>query len=150
MYKDYLQPKRIGTFLQLAIVDILQSKSTKHIHTMFSHLKKLLTTNNSNLDLHLISKFFGLNDFKNVELLKPYELNSAKLSQESFQACSDGLQKELVSGETKFDEKHAETIFLNPSPCSNLTLNPKCEGYCNWHQKVVNNWPTSKIYALQG
>ena len=143
---DFLQPNQIGTFLHHAIVNAIRFGTEENVRFMIQNLAKLLTIDGN--DLLLMSKLLALNNFKNLDLLEPYELTNEQVDLSGISKCYNGLIKK-----TEFDQKFKEIDpnipYSSPSPCKNLTMNPDCVPYCNWQEKVFSKLNTSQIDEIE-
>ena len=145
VYQSLLQPRQIGTFLHYATADILESGLLHNIKALFSNLKQLMTNKEKQLDLLLISKIFGVNDFSLLDVLEEYEWKSIN----NIKECISGLKSNYLQEIQQFDEKIKEDPYVFPSPCLNLSVHPECYEYCMWHQNVVEYWSPLNFNALQ-
>ena len=139
---------RIGTFLAYGIKNILQYGKEQNIVAMQSHLDGLMNIKDTNL--LKLSLILGMNSYSNLDLLEPYELDMSELNLDSLKKCytkiksgSQTQKKVLVDIKKPF-----KTRFLEASPCKNVTTNPTCEAYCDWHKNAVENLPSKAKYLL--
>ena len=143
------QPTRIGTFLHYMYINIMMSKQTKLIQEAFSYLQKLMTLKEYGLDLLMIIKLFGVNEFLNIPLLINYERPN-----KSMQSCLNHMtalmnQTKYLTKADSFSNK-THIAFIDKSPCYNLDDHPVCEDYCKWHAKVTETLTKEEILTLLG
>ena len=144
--EDALQSDRIGTFLHYAILDATLATTDKHIQSMIGNLQHLFSYKEN--DILLMAKFLGLNDFKNLNLLKPYELINHQVDLKAIEECYNGLKTEPEK-EQKFKKVKSKLNFFNPSPCFNLTNHPNCTTFCNWHKDAFAEWNILESFAIE-
>ena len=142
---------RIGTFLAYGIKNIYQYGREENIVVMQSHLDDLMTYKDT--DLLKLSLTLGINSYSNLDdkLLKPYEFDMPQLDLNSLKDCYSKIKSNSETQNKVFAnrEKPLKKRFLEPSPCSNITTNPNCKAYCNWHENAIKTLP-SKIKSLLG
>ena len=145
---ELLRPKQIGTFLRYAIVDAYLSGFDENIELMLVKARQLFM--NGNADLLLLSNLFGINDFKNVELLKDFEIDNDLFSKTNLKECYKDLHNFTKGTDPQFQNLFTpiEDQYIDVSPCFNISKNPKCKGYCRWHKEIATNWSTQKIESL--
>ena len=144
IYKDLLQPKQIGTFLHHAIVDAIWSNASDNVEVMLKNLERLFTENGK--DLLMMTKFLGINDFSNLDLLDPIELVNDYFDLRNISKCYSGLTTKNKE-EQEFDKTKSRP-YMSPSPCDDVSTYPDCMVYCGWQQKVFDDWNTLKIDTL--
>ena len=140
---------RIGTFLAYGIKNILQYGKEENIVAMQSHLDGLMRL--KDIDLLKLSQILGLNSYSNLDLLEPYELDMSELNLNSLKNCYNHIKSGSQTQKKVFvdRQKPMKTKFLQPSPCSNMTANPNCKAYCEWHKYAEDNFST-QIRVLLG
>ena len=149
-FKELMEPERIGTFLHYALYYILQSGFHQNKLSLSSSLSNLMAIRKGTLDLTLITKMFGMNDFKNTELLEDYELENDHVSLNNVKECFNAIETEHSLHEfERFNEKKVDKSYKLPSPCLNLTGHSSCKTFCEWHKNVTENWPSNKIDTLE-
>ena len=143
---DLLEPNQIGTFLHYAVLDAAIRGYDKIEQSIIKSLGHLFTFNEK--DLLLMSKFLGLNDFRNVELLEKPELTNSKVDLSNIMDCFKGLIT-YSEEKQKFKKVKEYVPFSSPSPCFNLSYHTGCNAYCEWHKKVFANWTELDSISLQ-
>ena len=100
---------------------------------MQSNLENLFTANG--IDQLKLSILLGMNTYSNLDLLQSFESNDMMLG---LKKCHGDLEteskKEVLMDREEILEKG---VYLKPSPCLNITKNPTCKTYCEWHQNAV-------------
>ena len=140
---------RIGTFLAYGIMNIHQNGKEENIVAIQYYLDDLMVIKGTDvLKLFLI---LGMNSYSNLDLLEPYEFDMPQLNIASLENCYRQIKSNFQMKKKVFvdRQKPMKTIYLEPSPCSNVTTNPNCKAYCDWHENAVENLP-SKIKSLLG
>ena len=129
--------EKIGSFLSHGIISIRQEGNDEHVITMQSNLRSLMTRNG--IDKSKLSIFLGINSYSNLDLLGPFELDNEMES--DLKKCYNHLQLESNPFKTFFVDrkKPSRSIFLEPSPCLNMTKYPTCKKYCKWQHYAVRN-----------
>ena len=144
------QPTRIGTFLHYMFIYIIRnSKITRNKEVAFSNLIKLMTLKEYDLDLLMVIKLFGVNEFLNIPLLKKFEMPN-----KSIQSCLNHMT--VKTNDTKYMTKKdlindkMVSDYIEKSPCYNLETYPVCEDYCKWHAKVTETLTKEELLTLLG
>ena len=129
--------KRIGTFLSFGTKHIHQFGNDEHLVAMQSNLRSLMTRDG--IDQLKLSIFLGINSYSNLDLLESYEFDD--VMELDLKKCYDHLQMESNLFKTFLVDrgKQSSNMFLEPSPCFNMTNFPKCEKYCTWHYYAGRN-----------
>ena len=143
---DLFEPRRIGTFLHYAVLDAALRGYGKIEQSIIESLGHLFTLDEK--DLLLMSKFLGLNDFRNVELLEKHELINSEVDLSEIIECFKGLIT-YTEEEQKFKKIKEYVPFSIPSPCFKLSNITGCNTYCEWHKKVFANWSKLDSITLQ-
>ena len=109
-------------------------------------LHQLFSLPHQNLSLMQMASIYTANDFR-VLIKDRFEHNFSIL-----------LGKCLKNVESaKFDQDHEEffidekinsLIYLEPSPCLNISKFPKCIDYCIWHNSFFKTWPKDEFITL--
>ena len=106
--------KKIGSF-----ISYMQSYFKSFGYDEKANLAKLMTLNDMEVDLLLISKLFSLNDFNNLK-------DDPKLDMyEPLEKC---VKHVLM--------KTQENSFVQ-SPCIDVNKNLMCQKFCEWHNKMI-------------
>ena len=143
-----LRSKQIGTFLHHVVLNAIKQGSNQYSNSILSRVKSLLSTDGK--DFLLITKFFGLNDFKNLDFLKAYELTNEFDDLSEVNQCYNKLIK--LSNESinqEFGTKKSNNRFMSPSPCQMLENHPECIVFCNWHQNMSESLTHLEINAFE-
>lgn len=150
IFQYFLEPERIGTFLHYAFYDILQLGLHQNKIKMTTSLSKLMTSDLGKVDLTLITKFFAMNDFLNIDLLEDFELENSQVSLVNIKDCFNALKIEQSTNQFEsFNGKRKDQSYVSLSPCWNLTEKSPCRSYCEWHKSVIENWSSVKIDILE-
>ena len=104
---------------------------------MQSNLKSLMTKNG--IDQLKLSILLGINSYSNLDLLETFEFDDEM--ELDLKKCYNHLDIESNHFKTFLVDrgKTSGNIFLEPSPCLNVTNFPNCEKYCKWHNYAVGN-----------
>ena len=127
--------QEIGNFLAYAIKNIQQFGKEENLIIMQSNLENLFTANG--IDQLKLSILLGMNTYSNLDLLQSFESNDMMLGLKKCHGDLDtesNLLKEVLMDREEILEKG---VYLKPSPCLNITKNPACKTYCEWHQNAV-------------
>ena len=144
-YLKYLnQPHNFGTFMVNAYL-MLSKTNPKSAAIVLNAMKRLMTSDNSYLDLPSISKLFMLT-FDDIKLMKS----------EEFQPCfgsnfkSHDLDKEVSSVPENFTfvEDFDKSKIFDKSPCQNRTKYPECANYCLWYEDKTNKLSKDELLDL--
>ena len=143
-----LGTKQIGTFLHYLILNAAEQGSNQYFSSILSKVKSLLS--NGEVDHLLMTKFFGLNDFKNLDFLEPYELTNEFYDLIEVNECYNKLVKSSnQSMSQELEPKKSDNRYMSASPCLSLKPFPECKAYCNWHQKMTEKMSTLEIDAFE-
>ena len=136
---ELLRPKQIGTFLRNTAIDAHQYGFDENVHSISENLKKLMT--NHKVDLLLMTNFFLMNDFLNLELYEDFEIENEFFDLNQFIKCSQSLLKLAKKSKYDTDDLHRpkKNVYQNPTPCLNVSQYPFCHGYCQWHKEILDN-----------
>ena len=130
-----LRSKQIGTFLHYIVLNAINQGPNQYSNSILSRVKSLLSTDGK--DFLLMTKFFGLNDFKNLDFLKPYELaNDFDDLSKVYECYTKLIKPSNESIDHEFGIKKSDNRFMSPSPCHSLENYPECVVFCEWHQKI--------------
>ena len=130
-----LRSKQIGTFLHYIVLNAINQGPNQYSNSILSRVKSLLSTDGK--DFLLMTKFFGLNDFKNLDFLKPYELaNDFDDLSKVYECYTKLIKPSNESIDHEFGIKKSDNRFMSPSPCNSLENYPECVVFCEWHQKI--------------
>ena len=129
----------------------MKSKQKELIEEAFSNLKRLMTLKEYDLDLLMVIKLFGINQYQNIKipLLKNYEMPN-----ESIQSCfihmnaymngtKSIVNDDLINGKLRND-------FFTKSPCNKIESYPVCEPYCHWIGNVKKTLSKEELMTLLG
>ena len=130
------QARHIGTFLQYAIIDAIESGLSQNIESIQTNLERLMSI--GEIDLLMITKFLGINDFLNLNLLDPIELVNDFVDLSELSKCYDGLTINQNANQ-EFDAAKSKSLYLAPSPCLNEMDRSECKKYCDWQQKMFQS-----------
>ena len=133
------------TFLQYVIIDALESGSRQNIESIQTNLKQLMSI--GEIDLLMMTKFLGINDFLNLDLLDPIELVNDFVDLSELSKCYDGLTINQ-NAHQEFDSAKSKSLYIAPSPCFDKMAYSECKKYCDWQQKMFQNFTSSKINSL--
>ena len=91
------------------------------------------------IDQLTLSILHGINTQSNLDVLELDEVDS--MLELNIMKCYESLylESDLVKEFFMDRKKKSEGIFVEPSPCMNVTNFPKCKVYCDWHQNSVSN-----------
>ena len=145
---EALKSNQIGTFLHYIVLNAVKQGSNLYSKSILSRVKSLLSTEGK--DFLLMTKFFGLNDFKNLDFLKPYELINEFDDLTRINECYNKLIKSSnESIDHEFGIKKSDNRFMFPSPCHTIEQYPECIVFCEWHQKVSESLTHLEINAFE-
>ena len=136
----------IGTFLHHALLSAIDTGLERRVKSIVKSLGNLFTI--KDIDLLLLVKVLGMNDFRNIRFLQPYELISKQVDLRGITQCFDELVLKADVDQI-FDNVTTDIPFSIPSLCLNVSGYPKCETFCNWQKNVFANLPTSQIDVLE-
>ena len=142
----YMKFEKIGTFLHHALLSAVDTGLEKRERSIIKSLGNLFTT--KGIDLLLLVKVLGLNDFRNIEFLQPYELISKQVYLGGTTQCFDELVLKAEIDQI-FDNVTTDIPFSMPSMCSNVSNYPNCKTYCDWQKNAFANVDTSQINVLE-
>ena len=124
--------RQIGTFLHYIVLNAIKQGSSQYSNSILSRVKSLLSTDGK--DFLLMTKFFGINDFKNLDLLKTYELTNEFDDLSKVNVCYNKLIKPSnESIDHEFGTKKSNNRVMSPSPCHTIENYPECKVFCDWH-----------------
>ena len=143
-----LKIDRIGTFLSFAAQNIVRFGKLENKERFEAKLQDLMTLDG--IELLKMSRVLGLNSFSNLALLYSYDLASKKVDLSNIKKCysqmktiQKGSNQELVPLSEPVGE-----VFLEPSPCINVSKYPECRVYCDWHEELKNVLPLKTIRSF--
>ena len=127
--------KRIGNFLAYGIKNAYRFGHEENIHTIQSNLKSLMTVNG--IDQLTLSILHGINTQSNLDLLEFDEVD--RILELNIMKCYESLyiESDLFKEIFMDRNKKSEDVFVEPSPCMNVTNFPMCRVYCDWHQNSI-------------
>ena len=143
---DVLKPKQIGTFLQHTIVDALNSGTEQNVRLIVENIQQLLS--NEDIDFLILTKIFGINAFKNLNLLEAYEIANDIVDLSKISKCYQGLTFDQKINQ-EFDATKSKTPFMVPTPCLHVSQHPECKTYCDWQEKMFQILTPLKINAIE-
>ena len=142
----YMEFSRIGTFLHHALLSAMDWRHERQKRSIIKSLGNLFTIKGE--DLLLLAMVMGLNDFRNLRFLQPYELLTKKVDLGGITKCFDELVLKADVDQI-FDNVTTDIPFSMPSMCSNVSSYPKCRTYCEWQKNAFANIATSEIDVLE-
>ena len=145
---EALRSNQIGTFLHYIVLNAVKQGSNLYSKSILSRVKSLLSTEGK--DFLLMTKFFGLNDFKNLDFLTPFDLTNEIDDLSKVNECYNKLIKPSnESIDHEFGIKKSDNRFMSPSPCHMIENYPECKVFCEWHQKISESLTLLEINAFE-
>ena len=124
---------RIGSFLGHGLKLIHQMGDEAHLFAMDSNVRSLMARNG--IDQLKLSIFLSITSYS----LEKFESDSKM--ELDLMDCYDNFDMKSNLFKTFLVDvgKTSYSIFLEPTPCLNVTKFPNCKNYCKWHNFAVRN-----------
>lgn len=151
---EIITPNILGPYLHYSIVDAQEYGFEQNIQIISENLRAL--TSLDDIDLFSVTSIFGINDFRNLELLEEYEIDNDYFNLNDFKKCYERLTMDLSTPGFNhvLQDLHEpkEDLYLKSSPCHKIAnytdQTPECKGYCLWHHKIMTNLAKKDINTL--